>query len=128
MEIIRNGTSSHLKETATNTILFILEFFCVPFPLSLCMESTSYVLSFRMVFFLPFFVTTDWIFDASLCDNSINQSINQLSPILSAWPLKPVVGVGKRGAYHLAHRDLPRQHPFGTTLRFTGPVPADSRQ
>ena len=24
--------------------------------------------------------------------------------------------------------DLPRQHPFGTTLRFTGPVPADSRQ
>ena len=25
----------------------------VPFPLSLCMESTSYVLSFRMVFFLP---------------------------------------------------------------------------
>ena len=25
----------------------------VHFPLSLCMESTSYVLSFRMVFFLP---------------------------------------------------------------------------
>ena len=25
----------------------------VPFPLSLCIESTSYVLSFRMVFFLP---------------------------------------------------------------------------
>ena len=23
---------------------------------------------------------------------------------------------------------LSRQHPFGTTLRFTGPVPADSRQ
>ena len=29
------------------------EHFFVPFPLSLCMESTSYVLSFRMVFFLP---------------------------------------------------------------------------
>ena len=28
----------------------------------------------------------------------------------------------------LVHGDLPRQHPFGTTLRFTGPVPADSRQ
>ena len=28
-------------------------FFRVFFPLSLCMESTSYVLSFRMVFFLP---------------------------------------------------------------------------
>ena len=27
------------------------EFFFVPFPLSLCMESTSYVLSFLMVFF-----------------------------------------------------------------------------
>ena len=27
--------------------------FLVLFPLSLCMESTSYVLSFRMVFFLP---------------------------------------------------------------------------
>ena len=24
--------------------------------------------------------------------------------------------------------DLPRQYSFGTTLRFTGPVPADSRQ
>ena len=40
----------------------------------------------------------------------------------------PIVGVGKRGAYYLVHGDLPRQHPFGTTLRFTGPVPADSRQ
>ena len=30
--------------------------------------------------------------------------------------------------YLLVHGDLPRQHPFGTTLRFTGPVPADSRQ
>ena len=39
-----------------------------------------------------------------------------------------IVGVGKRGAYELVHGDLPRQHPFGTTLRFTGPVPADSRQ
>ena len=28
-----------------------------------------------------------------------------------------IVGVGKRG-----------EHPFGTALRFTGPVPADSRQ
>ena len=26
------------------------------------------------------------------------------------------------------HGDLPRQHSFGTTLRFTGPVLADSRQ
>ena len=53
------------------------EFFFVPFPLSLCiMESTSYVLSFRMVFF--YLVTTGWIFDTSLCENSINQSISQV--------------------------------------------------
>ena len=36
--------------------------------------------------------------------------------------------VGKRGAYQFVHGDLPRQHSFGTTLRFAGPVPADSRQ
>ena len=40
----------------------------------------------------------------------------------------PIVGVGKRGAYLLVHGDLPRQHSFGTTLRFTGPVPADPWQ
>ena len=28
----------------------------------------------------------------------------------------------------MVHGALPRQHSFGTTLRFTGPVPADSRQ
>ena len=28
----------------------------------------------------------------------------------------------------IIYGDLPMQHPFGTTLRFTGPVPADSRQ
>ena len=39
-----------------------------------------------------------------------------------------IVGVGKRGAYELVHGDPPRQHSFGTTLRFTGLVPADSRQ
>ena len=46
--------------------------FFAPFPLSLCMESTSYVLSFRMVFF--YLVATGWIFDISLCENSVNQS------------------------------------------------------
>ena len=39
------------------------------------MESTSYVLSFRM--FFSHLVTTGWIFDISLCENSIDQSINQ---------------------------------------------------
>ena len=34
-----------------------------------CMESTSYVLSFRMVFF--YLVTMGWIFDISLYENSI---------------------------------------------------------
>ena len=37
----------------------------------LCMESTSYVLPFRMVFFD--LVTTGWIFYTSLCENSINK-------------------------------------------------------
>ena len=49
--------------------------FLVPLPFSLCMESASYVLSFRMMFFYS--VTTDWIFYISLCDNSIDQSNNQ---------------------------------------------------
>ena len=40
----------------------------------------------------------------------------------------PIVGVGKRGAYLTVHGDLLRQHSFGTTLRCTGPVPADSWQ
>ena len=35
----------------------------------------------------------------------------------------PIVGMGKRGVYQLVHGLL-----CGTTLRFTGPVPADSRQ
>ena len=39
----------------------------------LCTESTSYVFSFRMMFF--YLVATGWIFDISLfCDISINQS------------------------------------------------------
>ena len=46
-----------------------------------------------------------------------------------ARPNSPTtVGVGKRGAYKLVHGDLPRQHSFETTSRFTGPVPEDSRQ
>ena len=40
----------------------------------------------------------------------------------------PIVGVGEKVEYQLVHGDLPRQHSFETTLRFTGPVPADSRQ
>ena len=33
-----------------------------------CMESTSYIFPFRMMFF--YLVTTGWIFDISICDNS----------------------------------------------------------
>ena len=40
----------------------------VSLPFSLCMESTSYVFSFRVVFF--YLVTTaGWIFYISLCEN-----------------------------------------------------------
>ena len=44
--------------------------FFVPFPLSLCMESASYVLSSRMIFL--YLVTAGWIFGIRLF--SINQS------------------------------------------------------
>ena len=39
-----------------------------------------------------------------------------------------MMGVGKRGANYLVHGDLPRQHSFENTLRFTGLEPEDSRQ
>ena len=37
-------------------------------------------------------------------------------------------GCGKERRILIGPGDLPRQHPFGTTLRFIGPMPADSRQ
>ena len=48
------------------------------------MEITSYVLSFRMVFF--YLVTKGWIFDISLCENSIIQSINQSKYEVPVFP------------------------------------------
>ena len=48
--------------------------FFVPLPFSLYMESTTHVLSFRMVFF--YLVTAGWIFDISLLRQ---KSINQLN-------------------------------------------------
>ena len=70
---------------ATHTCFFLFSFlliwrcrvfrvFFVPLPFSLCMESTSYVLSSRLVFF--YLVKRGWNFDISLiCENLINQSI-----------------------------------------------------
>ena len=49
-------------------------------------------------------------------------------PVLSTCPLHTNSGCGEKRHILIAHGDLPRQHSFGTTLRFTGPVPADSRQ
>ena len=52
----------------------VFRVFFVPLPFSLCMESTSYVLSSRLVFF--YLVTRGWNFDISLiCENLINQSM-----------------------------------------------------
>ena len=45
---------------------------CEPLPFSHCMESTSYVLSFRMVFFLPCDHGLDFLHN--LCENSTNRS------------------------------------------------------
>ena len=70
---------------ATHTCFFLFSFllvwrcrvfrvFFVPLPFSLCMESTSYVLSSRLVF--SYLVTRGWNFDISLiCENLINQSM-----------------------------------------------------
>ena len=67
-----------------------------------------------------------------------NKDINTLgsSSILTAGTFNfqharfiPIVGVGKRGAYSLVHGDVcAKAAPVtGTTLRFIGLVPADSR-
>ena len=51
------------------------------------MESTSYVISSRiMVFF--YLVTTGWIFDTSLCENSFIHSVVYLTNIalLKSYP------------------------------------------
>ena len=70
---------------ATHTCFFLFYFlliwrcrvfrvFLVPLRFSLCMESMSYVLSSRLVFF--YLVTRGWNFDISLiCKNLINQSM-----------------------------------------------------
>ena len=55
------------------------------------MESTSYVLSFRMVFFF-YLVTTGWIFDISLlCEISIQFNSIQFSSSSVFHRLKVVV-------------------------------------
>ena len=55
------------------------------------MESRSYVLSFRMVFF--YLVTTGWIFDISSCEN-LKKNINQLA-VLSSSTAAPVAAYEK---------------------------------
>ena len=63
-----------------------LSIFCTIAVFSLYIESTSYVLSFRMVFYL---VTTGWSFYISLCENS---TINQSKPMgLRVITVLPVV-------------------------------------
>ena len=56
------------------------------------MESTSYVLSSRMVIF--YLVTADWSFDISLCENLTNQSTN-----LQCLSTVHIVGFYERSAF-----------------------------
>ena len=56
------------------------------------MESTSYVLSFRTVLF--FLVTTGWIFDISLYENSINKKY-QIREGVRAFRVSVLVTVGE---------------------------------
>ena len=66
---------------------------------------------------------------SAMCDDHTYYIvIGQFSSILQHSYFIPIVGVGKKGAYWLIHGDLPRQHSYGTILRFTSPVPADSRK
>ena len=53
--------------------------FSVSLPFYLCKESASYVSFLPDGVFLSYLVTTGWIFDivSLLCENSIDQSINQ---------------------------------------------------
>ena len=55
-----------------------------------------------------------------MCDQTYIH-IHMYIQVLSTCPLHTNSGGGKESG------DLPRQHSFGTTLRFTGPVPANSR-
>ena len=75
------------------------EYCFVPLLFSLCVGSTPYVLSFRMVFL--YLVVTGWLFGISLCENSIKSKME---------------GTGKflRSEYiFVSPRDnLNRQHPF----------------
>ena len=94
MLTLRRGPSSNrpsiCRRPDSHTCFFFLLFFffiwrdvafseyCLYHFRSLCISSTSYVLSFRIAFFN--LVTTGWIFDISLCENLcenlMNQSIN----------------------------------------------------
>ena len=77
---MRSDSHTQLPLPASFSVLVSLEIdaafseFFVTLPGFFCMESTPYVFSFRMVFF--YLVTTGWILDISLCENSINQPIN----------------------------------------------------
>ena len=67
-------------------------------------------------------------FQLCSCLQALRCGLPYRHTVLSTCLLHTNSGCGKRGEYELVHGDLPRQHPFGTTLRFTGPAPADSRQ
>ena len=58
------------------------EFLFVPFPLYVCMKSTSYVSSFQVVFF--YLVATGWMLDISFCGNSIKNSKYQIGAVWNA--------------------------------------------
>ena len=63
----------------------VFRVFFVPLSFSLCTESMSYVLSFRMAFL--YLVTTGWIFYISLlCEDSINQPIINQSSGANLYP------------------------------------------
>ena len=70
----------------------------------------SYVLSFRMVFF--YLSTTGWIFDISLCENSVNQTI-------SLSVKNEQADAGRDGRTFLARRNSSSANGYGETGVFS---------
>ena len=76
------GSNTQLPNNCRCPLFFSFFFFgdaafseySVSLPLPLYMESTSYVLSFRMMVFF-YLVTTGWILTSYLCENSIESRL-----------------------------------------------------
>ena len=79
---------------------------------------------------LPWQITMDQLIFASLSHTHYWYEVGILKVPANneTVDFSPTLYRGKERRILMVHGDLPRQHSFGTTLKFNGPVPADSRQ